>query len=146
MKKMIALVLALVTGSCVMSFGKSADDYDSRVTVMQRGDVFKVIYDSPGLNKVEVKIYDESGNIVFSEKLNSRSGFIRPYNFEKMPEGDYNISVVDESGEYTEKICSRTQKPNTLWAAHVDKLRGRWPQVPGSGASPGEQRYHCSNL
>jgi hypothetical protein len=116
MRKMIVFVLMLVTVGYAMSFdGLHSDD---NLAVMRRGDVFKVVYSGQSDSPVKVAILDNQGAEVFSENIDASHGFIRPYNLAQLPQGDYKICVMDESGEHTEKICTRL----TEWAARISRL------------------------
>jgi hypothetical protein len=121
MKKMIVLTLTLVALSYAVLFGGKVVP-ESRLAVVKFGDVFKVIYVHPGPSQVKVTISDADGNEVYSEKLTSETGFIRPYNFSSLPKGDYKICVSDQAGEYTEKVSFR-DKEGKEWKAHVVKLK-----------------------
>jgi hypothetical protein len=116
MRKMIVFVLMLVTVGYAMSFaGLPSED---NLVVVQRGDVFKVLYSGQSDAPVKVAILDNRGTEVFSEKLDASNGFIRPYNLSQLPRGDYKICVLDESGEQAEKICTRVKE----WPARISRM------------------------
>lgn len=117
MKKTIALWVALAAVGCGTSWSESVPS-GIRMEVVRTGDVFKVIYEGSGDQPVEVNIFDDDGDKVFSEVVRTESGFIRPYNFSALPEGDYTICVSNGEAEETEEICTRTEP----WWARVDKL------------------------
>lgn len=119
MKKMIALIMALVTVGCAESFGRT-EGPANHLAVVKYGDIVKVIYDGHNVSPVKVTISDADGHEVYSEKLESHAGFIRPYNFSLLPRGDYQVCVTDKATAYTEKICLRDK----VWQAHVSKLAG----------------------
>ena len=117
MKKMISILLALVTVGCVVSYGWTKGP-ESRMAVVKTGEIIKVIYDGPSSAMVQVTILDSDGNEVFTEKVASEGGFIRPYNFSLLPKADYKISVTDKAGEYSETVSTRDKE----WIANVAKL------------------------
>jgi|SRR6266850_462785 len=117
MKKMISILLALVTVGCVVSFGGTKGP-ESRMAVVKTGEIIKVIYESSDASQVKVTISDADGNEVFAERVESNAGFIRPYNFSLLPKGDYKISVTDKAGEFSEKISTRDKE----WIANVARL------------------------
>jgi len=119
MKKMISILLALVTVGCVVSFGGTKGP-ESRLAVIKTGEIIKVIYDGPSSSMVKVTILDADGNEVFAEKVPSDEGFIRPYNFSQMPKADYTICVTDKAGELSETVSTRDKE----WVANVAKLKG----------------------
>ena len=117
MKKMISILLALVTVGCVVSFGGTKGP-ESRMAVIKTGEIIKVIYEGPSSSAVKVTIQDADGNEVFTERVASDEGFIRPYNFSLLPKADYTISVTDKAGEYSETVSTRDKE----WIANVAKL------------------------
>src|SRR5258706_12394090 len=114
MKKMISILLALVTVGCVVSYGGTKGP-ESRMAVVKTGDIIKVIYDGPSSSTVKVTIQDADGNEVFTERVPSDEGFIRPYNFSQLPKADYKISVTDNAGELSETVSTRDKE----WIANV---------------------------
>ncbi|MBK8290446.1 MAG: T9SS type A sorting domain-containing protein [Flammeovirgaceae bacterium] len=61
-----------------------------------------MIYEGVQVGKVTLKIYNETGSVLFfSETINSVEGFIRPINFKAMAAGVYTIEIADASGKRT---------------------------------------------
>jgi hypothetical protein len=74
------------------------------VTNSSGSSLFKVYYSANMEDDVTVSIFNQSGKLVFTEKLRNTDGFIRPYNFERLDEGDYTIEVENDGGKHVEKI------------------------------------------
>jgi len=127
MKKMMSVIVVLALVCGVSSSALS----ESRVAVIRSGEVFKVIYKNNDLANVKVMISDAHGEKVFSEELISVHGFIRPYNFEDLPLGDYTICIIDVDGKKTEKICfdERTTAVKKTWTAHIGKVHNEHKKV-----------------
>ena len=115
---------------CVGVFGKPNFSW-SRIEIVKKGEVFKVIYQGPAKATVNVSKLNADNLSVFSEKIVSPGSFIRPYNFSKLPKGDYKICVDDQNGVHVEKLCNTESKDveahlevnrNEL-LAHVSKLQ-----------------------
>jgi hypothetical protein len=105
MKKIMVVAVSVLMST--FAFAKGADEPTpaSSVAVMSSGsNLFKVFYKSGKSNNVSLSIRNENNEIVFSEKLKKTDGFMRPYNFQNLPEGQYTIEVQDENGIQTEKI------------------------------------------
>lgn len=125
MKKILVLVLALVVGNSSLLWGAPLRAEKNWI-IKKIGGVFKLIYDNPTPNPVDITIYDLDGRPLFSERVKVKNnGFIRPYNLEHLPEGDYRISVTDEDGERNETVSSKDKPENNEFWAHVMKLRGQ---------------------
>jgi hypothetical protein len=82
--------------------------------------LFKLYYKSIKQETVRVSISDEKGEMVFKETIKKVEGFMRPYNFEGLAEGQYFIQIEDESGKRVEKVNYKSGKAEQL--IHVQKL------------------------
>lgn len=106
MKKIYVLAAAVLFSTAVFAGG--APDKPASATgvaVMKQGEsVFKVIYKGAQATNVKVSIYDAGNKLVLSETIKRMDGFMRPYEFEGMNEGEYTVVVADQDGERTEKI------------------------------------------
>ena len=135
MKKMFLAVVALVAISSV-AMAKSEPSSESGMAVIKNGSTVKLYYKAPEQNNVLVTIYDESNQIVFSEMFKRSDGFIRPYNFEKLDQGNYTIELRDEYGRRTEQVSFATSRPEEKVAKMV-QLPGTEKYallIPGNGA------------
>jgi hypothetical protein len=84
--------------------------------------LYKVYYKSERLGNVKVSILDEKGYTLFDETMNKVDGFLRPYNFVGLPEGQYTVKVEDENGKVVEKVNYKSGRVEKL--IHVQKLAG----------------------
>jgi hypothetical protein len=99
--------------------------------------LFKLYYKSEKQGRVKINIKDEAGNAIFNETLNKVSGFMRPYNFEGLPEGQYTISLEDENGKTVEKVNYKAGKVEKL--IHLSKVPGEQNKYLLSVASRGAE-------
>jgi hypothetical protein len=78
---LFALVMTTVSVAAL-----AADPVGPRVVVINQKEsgIFKVIYEGVKAGKVTLKIYNETGSVLFSETLKNVDGFIRPVNFKAM--------------------------------------------------------------
>jgi len=109
MKKMSVIFFALAAVGCAVALG-SPKFSESKVAILKNGEVFKVIYEGPRETLVKVTILNPDDQVIFSEKIISHGNFLRPYNFSKLPKGDYKICVDDQNGKHVEKLCSTEAK------------------------------------
>ncbi|HEX5170573.1 MAG TPA: hypothetical protein VFW11_15460 [Cyclobacteriaceae bacterium] len=123
MKKFFLVAASIAIGSMAMA-AKSDPSSSSGMAVTREGSTFKVYYKAPEQSDVKVTIYNASNQVVFSESFKRSEGFIRPYNFEKLAEGDYTIELKDENGRRTEKISYAEARP----AEKIAKI----VQLPGT--------------
>ena len=65
--------------------------------------VYNVYYKGTETGSVKVTILNEKNKVVFTENIRS-AGFIRPYNFRELPEGQYKVVVSGKDGEQVQTI------------------------------------------
>lgn len=97
----LALVMAFASVAAV-----AADPVTPKMVVVDQKEsgLFKVIFEGTQSGRVTLKIYNDKGEVVFSETTHRINGFIRPVNFTGMTAGEYTVEVTDASGTYTEKV------------------------------------------
>jgi hypothetical protein len=72
--------------------------------------LFKVFYQADLKSDVKISILDKSGNLIFSEKIKSTDGFLRPYNFEKLNWGEYEILLETNDGKKSQLVTYQGAK------------------------------------
>ncbi|MBS1506409.1 MAG: hypothetical protein JSS79_07185 [Bacteroidetes bacterium] len=121
--KKISLLLSGVLLCTLMSanatpFGKGTSSV--AITNVNGSTLFKLYYKAEKLGRVKISITNEQGIALFEETMYRVDGFVRPYNFESLPEGQYTIAIEDESGKTIEKVNYQAGKVEKL--IHVQKL------------------------
>lgn len=123
MKKTLSvLVLLMIVSSVVFARRLENPGASSNAAVVKIGSTFKLYYKGSQQADVKVLIRDASNTVLFSETIKKSDGFVRPYNFEYLPEGDYTIQITDETGRHIEKITNKREKSETT--AHLLKVSG----------------------
>ena len=89
MKKTLSVLVVLMVISSVV-FARRADNPGAAagMAVVKNGTTFKLYYKGTQQMDVKVSILDATNKIVFTEVLRKVEGFVRPYNFSNLPEGD----------------------------------------------------------
>jgi hypothetical protein len=156
MKKNYLLLAGVLV--CALAFAGGRDESpkaSSGMAVVRKGiSSYKLIYKSEQASDVKVKIYNEKNVLVFSETIRNSNGFIRPYDFWKLGEGEYTIKLDNGTGWLMEKVKYESGQQELL--AHLTKLNdGRiLLSVPGYGEdrlsinvlnSLGETIHHYEN-
>jgi hypothetical protein len=90
------------------------------ITNVRGSTLFKLYYKSVQRSTVKISIADRAGKSLFEETLHKVDGFVRPYNFDGLPEGQYTIQIEDENGKTVEKVDYQSGKVEKL--IHVQKL------------------------
>lgn len=120
MKKILAVVFVLIVAGQV-----NAKEMEPKspvgMSVLKRGSIVKLFYRGEQPGKVKVKIFNESGQVVFSETMQNTENFMRPYNFSTLPEGEYVIELSDEQATRTQKVSHEKIKAKRI--AHLTRLK-----------------------
>jgi hypothetical protein len=124
MKKICALLSGVLM--CTLVFARVIDEprpikgSSVAVTNVAGSTLYKVYYKSERPCIVKVSIIDEKGHTIFNETMKKMDGFLRPYNFDGLPEGQYTVKVEDENGKTVEKLNYKAGRVEKL--IHVQKL------------------------
>jgi hypothetical protein len=106
MKKISLLFVGVLF--CTLVFANGTDETSSSssvaVTNSSGSSLFKLYYTAYMEGDVKVSIMNQSGKLLFTEKVKKTNGFIRPYNFERLEAGDYTIQIENAEGKRVEKV------------------------------------------
>lgn len=113
--KKITLVVVSVLVSAFAFAGPDDPKSSSGMAVLKRDESsFKLVYKSELQSDVKVQIFNDKNDMIFSETIKKSSGFLRPYNFEGLPEGEYTIKLNNGSNWMTETINFNSAKAEKL--------------------------------
>jgi flagellar hook assembly protein FlgD len=125
--KMKTTTLVTVLSLVVASASFAADP--SLAVVNSKENVVKVIYRSEATENVRLKIYNQSGEVVFAETIKGQNGFILPVNFTGLPYGEYKVEITGKNGKKSQTIDYAAAKKAEVVAAtgavkgvHVAKM------------------------
>jgi len=123
MKKILSVLVVLIMFSSVV-FARRLDNPGATpsAAVVKIGTTFKLYYKGSQHADVKVSIRDASERLVFSEIIKDVDGFVRPYNFSSLPEGDYTMQISDKNGRQIEKISYKRERSQAM--AHLLKVTG----------------------
>jgi hypothetical protein len=124
MKKILALSLSVLLCTVVFAGGTDNTSSASGVVVIKKdADTYKLIYKAVKAGGVRVSILDSRNEVVFQESIKTEDGFIRPYNFGSLADGEYTIEIVDGSGKQVEKIHNYSEKSKKHF--YMKKMKGQ---------------------
>ena len=124
MKKIIVLTLGVLCSTLVFANGTVDAAVTSSVVVLNSNgsNMVKVFYKAPRMGKVKISILNEKRELIFSETWRKMGGFMRPYNFDGLPDGAYTFQIEDVFGKQVEKINYQAGKAEKF--VHLAKLSG----------------------
>ena len=115
MKKTLSIFVVLIAISSVVSARRMDNPAEtSSMAIMKSGSVIKLFYKGVKECNIKVTIINAEDKIVFTEEIKHVDGFMRPYNFSTLAEGDYSIELVDHIGKKIEKVSYRNGKVERL--------------------------------
>lgn len=121
MKKVLSFFVLLISVSSI-SFATKADTPSASMIVVRNGSTFKLLYKGVAKTNVKVLILNDKDQLIFVDKINNVDGFVRPYNFSELPEGNYSIELTDNNGRQVERVSYRIENENKL--AHLMNVPG----------------------
>jgi hypothetical protein len=137
MNKTLSFFAALLVVTTT-AFAKTPDEPASGISVLQKGELIKLLYKGDKYADVKVYILNQDNEVIFSEKIKGTHGFIRPYNFSNLPEGNYSFELVDYIGRREIEHIDYKLEPRKK-VMHVVRVGGTTDKfvlsVPNSGQS-----------
>jgi hypothetical protein len=129
MKNILALSTSVLM--CTLVFARGTDgpikgSSSVAVTNAAGSKLYKVYYKSDRPGKVKVSVVTENGNTIFNETFKKVDGFLRPYNFDGLPEGQYTIKVEDENGKTVEKVNYKSGRVEKMIQIHKLKNENKY--------------------
>ena len=127
MKKPIAMaVLLTVISTVAFAFtGTTELSETSKFQVVENSDSrYDLYYVSESIDNVVVRILDQNGKLINSDKLSDVRAFKRTYNLIGLPTGNYKIEVKNAEGKASQAIFH-----NPVTATNLHTIVGQLPNV-----------------
>lgn len=102
---MAAILFFVSSVSMINAKEKHAESV--KLEVKEFGKKLELTYRSAEADFVKIKILNNKGRVVFSERIN-RDKFIRPYNISNLKDGTYSVEVSDGEKTYTQSFEKRS--------------------------------------
>lgn len=83
---------------------KERNEDQSKIAIIQGREVMKLVYLNEVSDRVSISVYNEKGQKLVSTSVKSKDGFIQPFNFTQVEEGEYTFEITDDSGTIIENI------------------------------------------
>lgn len=136
MKKIAFLFVCVLVSSLTFAGGPGDNPKknSSSMAVVKRDESsFNLIYKSELEASVNVQIFNEDKALVFTEMISKSNGFVRPYNFASLSEGDYTIKLDNGANSLSETVHYSTVS-HEKQAQLIQMRNGKYLlTVPGQG-------------
>ena len=115
MKKTLSILAAITIFSTTL-FANNIDNPNAAtgMAIMKNGTTVKLFYKGTKQTDVKVSIYNAANTLVYSETIKNVDGFVRPYNFTNLEEGEYSIELLGENGRQVERVIYKLGKVQKL--------------------------------
>jgi hypothetical protein len=115
MKKTLSILAAITIFSTAL-FANNIDNPNAAtgMAIMKNGTTVKLFYKGTKQADVKVSIYNAANTLVYSETIKNVDGFVRPYNFTNLEEGEYSIELLGENGRQVERVVYKLGKVQKL--------------------------------
>ena len=115
MKKTLSILAAITIFSTAL-FANNIDNPNAAtgMAIMKNGTTVKLFYKGTKQTDVKVSIYNAVNTLVYSETIKNVDGFVRPYNFTNLEEGEYSIELLGENGRQVERVIYKLGKVQKL--------------------------------
>lgn len=115
MKKTLSILAAITIFSTAL-FANNIDKPNAAtgMAIMKNGSTVKLFYKGTKQTDVKVSIYNAANTLVYSETIKNVDGFVRPYNFTNLEEGEYSIELLGENGRQVERVIYKLGKVEKL--------------------------------
>jgi hypothetical protein len=115
MKKTLSIFVVLIAISSAVSARRmDKPEEATSMAVTKSGSLVKLFYKGAKDCNVRVIISNAKNQVVFEETIKHVDGFMRPYNFSNLEEGDYTVELIDHTGKKVETIAYRNRKVEQL--------------------------------
>lgn len=125
-KTQMIAVLLTVLSTVAFATGDEKDKLNAKASVevkMEGAQIFNLIYKGENSEKVDIRIYDESKRLVFSESIKKYDAFSRPYNLSNLPEGIYTVVVKDANGTINKSVENYTSRSGSSENVNFNLVR-----------------------
>jgi len=114
MRKLTMTVAVLLTVMSI-AFASTGDTKSNRATVVKMKDnTYKVFYTSKEPSVVKIRLRDEKGHFIQTDRIKSEDGFMKPYDLTALKDGNYYFELIDQYGRLSKEVKIEETKNSVL--------------------------------
>ena len=108
---LIALLVTVMSSALFANDREKLSDAKAIIRSSGKSSVYQLVYLSEVPGTVSVSILDAKGKTIMTDRVkNVEEGFMRPYNFSALAEGNYVIEVQDSKGKVKVPFIHKVNK------------------------------------
>ena len=88
MKKILKLSLVLLVALTTMQTYAQEGDF---LLYVKKGNEKEIRFSLNGIKKINLALYDQDNNLIYSENASGKSGILRTYSLDELPAGTYSL-------------------------------------------------------
>lgn len=123
MSKMVRTIAVLLI---VFSTARAHASLDSaslaaycKVMPVETEKQYRLVYQSPATQNVEIQLLDSKQNVIYNEKLVQVTGFVKNYDLANVPVGTYTFKVVSADFSYSELVQVADKELRNIFIAEA---------------------------
>ena len=128
MKTILKLSLALaVVMTTINTYAKDGDF----LLYVKKGNEKEIRFSLNGIKKINLALYDNQNNLIYSENALGKEGILRTYSLEELPTGTYflevenNVKIVRYEIVVTNKVASLSNRAVTeVYKQEINDKKG----------------------
>ena len=103
-KLLVVLLTVIGTSTVIAKTDSIGSATFCKVVAAQEDKMYKLVFNSPIEQDVTIKLYNEKNELVHSEEVSAKSGFVKKYDLSYMPLGAYKVQVQSVDFHFSEDI------------------------------------------
>jgi len=103
----IAVAMMLVVATAFATGEEKDKNATKKVAIMNNDpEHIKLVYMDAEQGQVKVSLKNESGKVIHKSTVKNKDGFSLPYDFKKLPSGDYTFDITSPDGSISSETVS----------------------------------------
>ncbi|MFZ9045070.1 MAG: hypothetical protein ACO2ZZ_04340 [Cyclobacteriaceae bacterium] len=113
--KTMALLLTVISGTATYASVDSVSlSSFCKVTALEDAQKYRVIYQAPETEDVNILLYDNKHQLIYSEVVEGTDGFAKIYDMTELADGQYTFELTSKSFSHSEMVALTTWKADEL--------------------------------
>lgn len=96
---------------------------ENRLQLRMKDGMIQMLYNKSTVENVKIEIINEEGEVIHSDAVSNKFGFLKNYDFSKLDEGFYTFEVSDQEGKVRKEIAFFKRASIALLKQKDDKYR-----------------------